>query len=96
MAAADHYRYLQSRIARCERAEVLYVVWAYSQFLQVRNFAFPNNIEKHSQFVAGSRLSYLIHEWELEIIATEALLHAGRGTRSISEWRTSGVLLLRL
>jgi hypothetical protein len=31
--------------------------------LQVRDFSFPEDIEKHEDFRADTRVNYLIHEW---------------------------------
>jgi hypothetical protein len=77
MSIEDHYKYLRRRVSKCGFVDSLYVIWAYSQLLQVRNFHFPADIEKHEAFGSDSRLNFLIHEWELESIATEVILHAG-------------------
>jgi len=89
MAIEDHYKYLRRRIARCGVLDSLRVIWAYSQFLQVRDFSFPDDIEKHVDFRADSRVNYIIHEWELETLATEVILHAGRGTKTMRDWSTA-------
>jgi len=96
MAIDDHYKYLRRRISRCGCVDSLYVIWAYSQFLQVRNFRFPDDIEKHQDFRADSRLNYLIHEWELELIATEAILHAVDGIKTMRDWSTLANIVNRL
>ena len=72
------------------------MIWAYSQFLQVRDFCFPDDIEKHQDFVAGGREKYLIYEWELETLATEVILHAGRGTKTMRDWSTLDSIVQRL
>jgi hypothetical protein len=79
---------LERRIARCGGLDSLRVIWAYGQFLQVRDFCFPDDIEKHQDFVADSRERYLIHEWELETLATEVIVHAERGTKTMRDWST--------
>ena len=96
MAIHDHYKYLERRIARCGVLDLLRVIWAYSQFLQVRDFCFPDDIEKHQDFVAGGREKYLIYEWELETLATEVILHAGRGTKTMRDWSTLDSIVQRL
>jgi hypothetical protein len=96
MAIEEHYKYLQRRIAKCGCGDSLYVIWAYSQFMQVRNFCFPENINKHADFLADGRVNFLIHEWELEIIATEAILHAVDGTKTMRDWPTLTGIVTRL
>jgi hypothetical protein len=88
MAIQDHYKYLRRRVSRCGVLDSLRVIWAYSQFLQVGDFCFPDDIEKHQDFIADSRMSNMIHEWELETLATEVIFHAERGTKSMSNWST--------
>src|SRR5437016_1618405 len=63
MTIEDHYKYLQRRIGRCGVLDSLRVIWAYSQFLQIRDFGFPDDIEKHVDFRADSRVGCMIHEW---------------------------------
>jgi hypothetical protein len=96
MAIEDHYKFLRRRIAKCGCGDSLYVVWAYSQFLQVRSFNFPKNIDKHESFLADGRLHFLIHEWELEIIATEVILHAVDGPKTMRDWPTLANIVTRL
>lgn len=96
MAITDHYKYLRRRISKCGRVDSLRVIWAYAQFLQVRHFRFPDNIEKHKDFVADSRVNFMIHEWELEALATEVILHAGRGTKTMRDWSTLASIVNKL
>lgn len=96
MAIEDNYKYLRRRIARCGVLDSLRVIWAYSQFLQVRDFSIPDDIEKHVDFRADSRVNYIIHEWELETLATEVILHAGRGTKSMRDWSTLATIVQKL
>jgi len=97
MAIEDHYK--RRHISRCSCVDSLYVIWAFSQLMQVRQFQFPDNIEKYENFLADSRVNYMIHEWELETIATEVILHAERapnrcaiGQRSQASSRSSATL----
>jgi len=96
MAIQDHYNRLPRRISRCGVLDALRVIWAYSQFLQVRDFCFPDDIEKHQDFVADSRVNYLIHEWEFGTLATEVILHAERGTKSMRDWSTLASIVKKL
>ncbi len=96
MAIEDHYKYLRRRISRCGCVDSLYVIWAYSQFLQVRSFRFPDGIEKHQEFLANSRVNFLIHEWELETLATEVILHAERGNKTMRQWWTLASIVKKL
>ncbi|WP_423414844.1 hypothetical protein RLW55_16780 [Hyphomicrobium sp. B1] len=100
MSIEDHYRFLRRRIEKCGFADCLFVIWAYSQFLQVRGFQFPPNIEKPNKFLAGDRSGYFIHEWELQTLAEEVILHAQRDgadtTKTLREWRILEGVLQRL
>ena len=96
MAAEDFYRYLRRRISKCEPVDSLYVMWAYSQYLQVHSFRFPDNIEKHTNFRADSRADYLLHEWELESVASEIVLHARGSTKSMRDWSTFAQIINRV
>ena len=96
MATEDHYKYLRRRISRCGCVDSLYVIWAYSQFMQIRRFEFPDDIEKHENFLADSRMNYMIHEWELETLTTEVILHAEQGTKSIRDWSTLASIIRNL
>ena len=96
MAIQDFYKYLRRRITRCGCVDSLYVIWAYSQFLQVRGFSFPDDIDKHQDFLASSRVNHLIHEWELETLAAEVILHAESGTRSMRDWSTLAGIVQKL
>jgi len=100
MTTEDHYKYLRRRIARCGCADSLYVIWAYSQFIQFRGFQFPDDIEKPSEFQASSRTSCLIHEWELQIVAEEVILHAqpqpSGEVKTFRDWSTLSSIVQRL
>lgn len=96
MAIQDHYKYLRRRIARCGVLDSLRVIWAYSQLLQAREFVFPDDIEKHEDFRADSRVNCMIHEWELETLATEVILHAGSGTKTMRDWSTLATIVQKL
>lgn len=100
MAAEDFYRYLKRRISKCDLSDTFDVLWAYSQLMQLQGFVFPDHIEKHLEFQAGGRQNFLFHEWELELLAAEAILHASNGTKTATKtmrnWSTISHIVNRL
>jgi len=48
-----------------------YVVWTYSQYLQLPEFEIPNDIEIAPQYLAAPQPRTLLAEWTLEQIARE-------------------------
>lgn len=45
MTIHEQYRRIRNRVRRLGRRDSLYVVWAYSQYLQVNDFEFPADID---------------------------------------------------
>lgn len=89
MPVDDQYRVVRNRIRNHGLRESLYVVWAYAQFLQIRDFRFPNDIEVDAGFLRQDPPQLWIAEWTLEQLARESIMHAGpapRRNRSILQW----------
>jgi hypothetical protein len=91
MPIQEQYRMTRNRIRRLAYRDSLYVVWAYTQYLQLNNFRFPGDIEVNRQYLEADLPQGLIAEWTLEQLAREIIRHAGeepeRG-RSLRRWET--------
>lgn len=70
----------------------LYVIWAYSQYLQKLNKNFPADIEVSREFLKEDELhSKGIYAWELELLLNEVILNAQlspRCTLTLKRWGT--------
>ena len=87
----DYYRPLRNRTSNLAWRESLYVIWAYSQRAQIKNFQFPGDIEVTRKYLEAERPGLVVPEWELEIIAREVVLNGGPGNRkdkSLRQWNT--------
>src|SRR5260221_14187430 len=86
----DLYKPFRNKIREYDLGDALYVVWAYSQLLQLRTFGFPRDIDSPpSERALGKPLKHLIFPWDLEFLAKEAILNssrAGRANRNIRKW----------
>jgi hypothetical protein len=71
------YKPLRNRIASLARDDALFVIWAYCQFLQIDDFKFPIGIEVENKFLHLDVPQKWISEWELELLAKEAILNGG-------------------
>jgi hypothetical protein len=78
----DLYKPFRNRIAEFEREDSLRVVWAYSQYLQLDRFKFPNDIEINPQFQKLDFQRRWISEWSLELLAKEIILNCGAVSKS--------------
>ncbi|MGB0085532.1 MAG: hypothetical protein WBP94_09200 [Rhodomicrobiaceae bacterium] len=86
----DLYKPLRNKIAELAYLDSFRVLWAYCQFLQIKNFKIPEDIEVHEDVLAAKKPN-IIHEWELEMLATEAALNGGYGNRknkTLRQWST--------
>ena len=85
------YSTVQSLTQQLVCRESFYVVWAYSQYLQIKDFQIPADIEVAPQFVAAALPQVLIAEWTLEQITREVIQYGreqGQGRRSLRQWGT--------
>jgi hypothetical protein len=82
------FRYAVSTLAIDDS---LRVIWAYSQFLQFRDFKFPAAIQVDRSFLQLKPPQQWVSEWHLEILAKEIILngrnYAERG-RTLRSWST--------
>jgi hypothetical protein len=85
------YKPLRNKIALLARDDALRVIWAYSQYLQIDRFQFPNDIEVDARFHHANPPQQLIAEWELELLAKEVVLNANLTAskeRTLRAWKT--------
>jgi TM2 domain-containing membrane protein YozV len=91
MNVFQEYKPIRNKIALLARDDALAVIWAYSQFLQVRNFRFPDGIEVSPAFLKRNFPQQWVAEWELEVLAKEVILNsnavATKG-HTIKKWQT--------
>lgn len=91
MPSNETYRLVRNQLRRLEQRESLAVIWAYSQFLQLRGFRLPRDIEVDRRFRDANLPQGMIGEWTLELMAREVIRHtepaADRG-RTMRTWAT--------
>ena len=66
MAIQELYRTVKTLTRQLGLRESLYVIWAYSQYLQVTEFEIPEDIEVAHQFLAAHPPQAMLAEWTLE------------------------------
>ena len=91
MAIQELYRTVRSLTRQLGLRESLYVIWAYSQYLQVSEFEIPGNIEVANQFLAAHPPQGMLAEWTLEQMTREIIRYADeepRQGRSLRQWAT--------
>jgi hypothetical protein len=87
----DQYKKFRNRVAELGREESLRVIWAYTQYLQLDEFAIPADIEVDRRFYEQSVERAWINEWLLALLAKEVLLHSGAVAKkgeSLRKWNT--------
>ena len=85
------YKPWRNRVAELDRRESLYVVWAYSQANSVKDFTMPNDIAVEPNLVGGPGTA--LNLWELETLAGEIILNAGKATGGQRSLRNPAELL---
>lgn len=77
-------------MAQLSYDDAFYVIWAYSQYLQINKFQIPSDIEVHKDYVKLQPPQSWIAEWELELVAKEVILN-GRAVstrgRTLRSWK---------
>jgi hypothetical protein len=84
------YKPFRNKLAGLSLDESLRVIWAYSQYLQMKDFRFPNDIEVSQQFTMLQIHQKWVSEWDLEVLAKEVILNAGASEQrsdSLKLWR---------
>jgi hypothetical protein len=90
MTALALYKPFRNKLTRLSLDESLRVIWAYSQYLQMKDFRFPNDIDVSKAFVSLKTHQAWVGEWDLEIVAKELILNAGSVEQyedSLRSWR---------
>lgn len=88
---AELYGEVQRLARKLAYRDSFYVIWAYSQYLQTKDFHIPNDIEVATQFLAAVPPQALLAEWTLEQIAREVIQHSNEtseGGLSLRQWAT--------
>jgi hypothetical protein len=91
MTIEEHYQRVRSSTRQLGHRESLYVIWAYSQYLQVREFQIPADIQVAAQFLNAHPPQAILAEWTLEQMAREVIRHSdeeARRGRSLRQWDT--------
>src|SRR5712664_1038401 len=91
MAIQELYRTVRTLTRQLGLRESLYVIWAYSQYLQVNEFEIPEGIEVANQLLAAHPPQAMLAEWTLEQMTREVIRHADeerRRGRSLRQWAT--------
>src|SRR5215469_8131522 len=96
MTIFDAYKPFRNSVAVLPIEDSLRVIWAYSQYLQFKDFRFPSDIQVDPQFLSLRPPQQWISEWHLEILAKEIILngqnHVDR-KRTLRSWPVlAGVL----
>ncbi len=89
MTIFDQYKPFRNAVSTLAIEDSLHVIWAYSQYLQFKEFKFPANIQVDRRFLMLRPPQQWISEWHLEILAKEIILNgcqfAERG-RTLRSW----------
>jgi hypothetical protein len=91
MTIEEMYRRVKSITRQLGLRDSLYVVWAYSQYLQVNEFELPRDIEAAPRFLNAEMPRQILAEWTVEQITREVIRYADeepRNGRSLSQWGT--------
>ncbi len=89
MSLYESYKPLRNRCRELKLDDALYVLWAYGQYLQIKEFEMPKDIEVLSEFFCTNLPQKFISEWTLESLVREVILHAGRiaeRNRTLKKW----------
>jgi hypothetical protein len=89
MSIQELYRSIKNQARQFARRDGLYVLWAYSQYLQLRNFRIPGDIEVLNRFLNADLPMAMLAPWTVEQIAREIVLHSDEEARrgqSLRKW----------
>lgn len=76
MSRDEQYRRVRAVVRRLGCRDSLYAIWAYSLWLQVDGFQFPDEFQVHSSLVDAQLPQAILPEFTLEQIAREVIRHA--------------------
>ena len=91
MTIEDHYWTVRAAVRQLGYRESLYVIWAYSQYLQVKDFKIPADIQVADAFLSTRPPQAILSEWTLEQLVREVIKSADVVPRrgcSLRQWDT--------
>lgn len=91
MSIDEQYKKVRSIVRELGCRDSLYVIWAYAQFLQVKGFRMPGDIQVHRTFLDAQLRQAIIGEFTFEQVAREVIRHADiepRRGRTLRNWDT--------
>lgn len=91
MSRDERYRQVKAVVRQLGCRDSLYAIWAYSQWLQVDGFQFPDDIQVHRSLIDAQLPQAILSEFTLEQIAREAIRHADilpRRGCTLRQWDT--------
>ncbi|WP_323715875.1 hypothetical protein [Paracoccus aminovorans] len=91
MSRDEQYRKVKAVVRQLGCRDSLYAIWAYSQWLQVDGFQFPDDIQVHRSLIDAQIPQAILSEFTLEQIAREAIRHSDiipRRGRTLRQWDT--------
>lgn len=89
VAIQDHYSKIKTIARQLGCRDSLYVIWAYSQYLQADNFGIPADIEVAPVLLNTNPPQTILAEWTLELMAREIIRYAEEEPRrgcSLRRW----------
>lgn len=90
------YKPFRNRVHCLSRDDALYVLWAYVQKLQFREFSIPNDIQAAVDFSKRNSTRKWFNEWDIELLVKEIILHAGNllsARETLRNWNNFASLL---
>ena len=99
MSVFELYKPFRNNVASLAYDDAFYVIWAYSQYLQINGFQVPHDIEVLEGFRTQNPPQAWISEWELELLAKEVIINASPASargRTLRSWDTLSEVLNQL
>ncbi len=96
MDVFSEYKPLRNKLSLLSIEDSLGTIWAYSQYLQIRGFRLPKEIEVAREYLQLEVPQQWISEWELELLAKEVILNANSVAakgRTLRAWKTLSELV---
>ena len=91
MGVYELYKPVRNKVALLSYDDSLYVIWAYSQLLQINGFQIPGDIQVHKDYLKLRLRQQWIAEWDLEALAKEVILNGSTVSakrRTLRTWDT--------
>ena len=90
------YQRVRSQVRELGYRDSLELIWAYAQYLQIRNFKFPSYIEVNQKFLKAELPQRFIAELNSEELTREVIRYADeepRRGKTLRRWATLAVLV---